>query len=203
MSVNLPTSSGNEEVLRVASTITAHGKFGVAQQMHTHSGFFYGPDYHGPEFYGIVPLFDMNAKTGATALVPGSHLKVDDINAYREEHWQTRHQRPEWTEDDRLAFAADLECFRSNGLEPVVTNVHGGDCVLFGEKFTAFPIDKGSADASGSGAGLSRQTRARFTAAAPPRTLPDRAVTHTPTPAGEPEDHLLTERVLGGRQRPG
>ena len=67
MSVNLPTSSGNEEVLRVASTTTVHGKFGVAQQMHTHSGRFYGPDYAGLEFYGIVPLFGMNAKTGATA----------------------------------------------------------------------------------------------------------------------------------------
>ena len=65
MSVNLPTSSGNEEVLRVASTSTAHGKFGVAQQMHTHSGRFYGPDYAGLEFYGIVPLFDMNAMSAA------------------------------------------------------------------------------------------------------------------------------------------
>jgi len=173
MSVNLPTSSGNEEVLRVASTRTAHGKFGVAQQMHTHSGRFYGPDYAGLEFYGIVPLFDMNAKTGATALVPGSHLKVDEINAYREEHWETRHQRPEWTEDDRLAFAADLECFRSNGLEPVVTNVHAGDCVLFGEKCClsrlaslCFLWSQLTSDV------LSRQTRARFTAAAPPRTLP-------------------------------
>jgi hypothetical protein len=38
MSVNLPTSSGNPETLRVAAESTQHGKFGVAQQMHTHAG---------------------------------------------------------------------------------------------------------------------------------------------------------------------
>ena len=85
MSVNLPTSSGNPEALRVAATSSRNaGKFGVAQQMHTHSGQFYGPDFSGPEFYAIVPLFDMNRKTGATALVPGSHLHVAEINERRE-----------------------------------------------------------------------------------------------------------------------
>ena len=68
MSVNLPTSSGNPEALRVAASTTEHGKFGVAQPMHTHSGRFY-PAQEGPQFYSIVPLHDMNRITGATALV--------------------------------------------------------------------------------------------------------------------------------------
>jgi hypothetical protein len=50
MSVNLPTSSGNPEALRVAATTTQYGKFGVAQQMHTHSGFFYGARHRDPEY---------------------------------------------------------------------------------------------------------------------------------------------------------
>ena len=46
-------------------TQTVHGKFGVAQQMHTHSGNFYSEEFTGDEYYGIVPLFDMNRLTGA------------------------------------------------------------------------------------------------------------------------------------------
>ena len=36
MSINLPTSSGNEAALRVAGQSYPHGKLGVAQEMHTH-----------------------------------------------------------------------------------------------------------------------------------------------------------------------
>ena len=42
-------------------------------------------DNHDAEYYAIVPLFDMNRKTGATAIVPGSHAKVDEINALRKQ----------------------------------------------------------------------------------------------------------------------
>jgi hypothetical protein len=96
MSVNLPTSSGNPEVLRVAAMSTEHvvatgSTFGVAQNMHTHSGNFFSDDFTGDEYYGIVPLFDMNRLTGATALVPGSHTKVAEINAARDRKWHARH----------------------------------------------------------------------------------------------------------------
>ena len=86
MSVNLPVSSGNPAALRVAAATSQHGKFGVAQRMHTHVGQFYGPEFKGPEYYAIVPLFDMNRNTGATALVPGSHRKVREI----EERWHQK-----------------------------------------------------------------------------------------------------------------
>ena len=131
MSVNLPTSSGNPGALRVAGTTSHNGKFGVAQQMHTHSGQFYGPDFHGPEYYAIVPLFDMNRKTGATALVPGSHLKVAEINRRREERWGGK-SRGQDSDATKLAAAADVEVFQEcGGLQPCVTSIKAGDCVLF------------------------------------------------------------------------
>ncbi|MEY2933760.1 MAG: hypothetical protein RL033_4509 [Pseudomonadota bacterium] len=130
MSVNLPVSSGNPAALRVAATTSLHGKFGVAQRMHTHLGQFYGPEFQGPEYYAIVPLFDMNRNTGATALVPGSHRKVPEI----EERWQQKwgpkgHDKR--SAEERLLAAADLEPFERCGLTPCVTNIKAGDCVLF------------------------------------------------------------------------
>lgn len=126
MSINLPTSSGNPEALRVAAATTQYGKFGVAQQMHTHSGQFY-PKQKGPQYYGIVPLYDMDKATGATALVPGSHLKVDEINASR----QKLRDKRGLTEAERTTLACDIEPFTANGLMPVVSAVKAGDCVLF------------------------------------------------------------------------
>ena len=64
MSINLPTSSGNEAALRVAKQSYPHGKLGVAQEMHTHWTEYYGADH--TNYYSIVPLFDMNKQTGAT-----------------------------------------------------------------------------------------------------------------------------------------
>src|SRR5690606_24800214 len=86
MSVNLPVSSGNPAALRMAAATSRHGKFGVAQRMHTHVGQFYGPEFDGPEYYAIVPLFPMNRNTGATAIVPGSHRRAREI----EERWQSK-----------------------------------------------------------------------------------------------------------------
>jgi hypothetical protein len=130
MSVNLPVSSGNAEALRVAAATSQHGKFGVAQRMHTHVGQFYGPDFKGPEFYAIVPLFDMNRNTGATALVPGSHRKVQQIEARWRQKWGPEGQGQR-SREERLLAAADLEPFERCGLTPCVTNIKAGDCVLF------------------------------------------------------------------------
>jgi ectoine hydroxylase-related dioxygenase (phytanoyl-CoA dioxygenase family) len=130
MSVNLPVSSGNPAALRVAAATSQHGKFGVAQRMHTHIGQFYGPEFEGPEYYAIVPLFDMNRNTGATALVPGSHRKVQEI----EERWHQKWGREghgQRSAEERLLAAADLEPFEHYGLTPCVTNIKAGDCVLF------------------------------------------------------------------------
>lgn len=129
MSINLPTSSGNPETLRVAATTSQNGKFGVAQQMHTHSGEFY-KGYDGPEYYAIVPLFGMNRQTGATALVPGSHLKVEKVNEQRERRWGGE-SRGQDSKEAQLAAASDTEVFSRCDLAPAVTNIRAGDCVLF------------------------------------------------------------------------
>jgi hypothetical protein len=130
MSVNLPTSSGNPAALRVAAATSQHGKFGVAQRMHTHQGQFYGPEFKGPEYYGILPLFDMNRKTGATALVPGSHRHVREIERRWHEKWG-REGQGQRSAAEKLLAAADLEPFERCGLTPCVTHIKAGDCVLF------------------------------------------------------------------------
>lgn len=130
MSVNLPISSGNPAALRVAGATSQHGKFGVAQRMHVHVGQFYGPEFTGPEYYSIVPLFDMNRNTGATALVPGSHRKVQEIERRWNQKWglACHGQR---SAREKLLAAADLEPFEQCGLTPCVTHIKAGDCVLF------------------------------------------------------------------------
>jgi hypothetical protein len=130
MSVNLPLSSGNPAALRVAASTSQHGKFGVAQRMHTHAGHFYGPEFEGPEYYAIVPLFDMNRSTGATAVVPGSHRKVQEVEERWQLKWGLTGHAPRSAED-RLRAAADLEPFEQCGLTPCVTHIKAGDCVLF------------------------------------------------------------------------
>jgi hypothetical protein len=130
MSVNLPVSSGNPAALRVAAATSQHGKFGVAQRMHTHVGQFYGPEFKGPEYYAIVPLFDMNRNTGATALVPGSQRKVREIEERWHQKWGLASRGP-LSAEEKLLAAADLEPFERYGLTPCVTNIKAGDCVLF------------------------------------------------------------------------
>jgi ectoine hydroxylase-related dioxygenase (phytanoyl-CoA dioxygenase family) len=130
MSVNLPLSSGNPATLRVAAASSQHGKFGVAQRMHTHAGQFYGPGFSGPEYYAIVPLFDMNRNTGATAVVPGSHRKVRELEERWNQKWGSKGRAPRSAEE-RLLAAADLEPFEQCGLTPCVTSIAAGDCVLF------------------------------------------------------------------------
>ncbi|HTV17348.1 MAG TPA: phytanoyl-CoA dioxygenase family protein, partial [Polyangiaceae bacterium] len=130
MSINLPISSGNPATLRVAAATSQHGKFGVAQRMHTHLGQYYGPDFSGPEYYAIVPLFDMNRNTGATAVVPGSHRKVREIEDGWRQKWGSQ-GHPARSAAQKLAAAADLEPFERCGLTPCVTNIQAGDGVLF------------------------------------------------------------------------
>jgi hypothetical protein len=130
MSVNLPVSSSNPAALRVAAATSSRGKFGVAQRMHTHVGQFYGPDFSGPEYYAIVPLFDMNRNTGATAVVPGSQRKAQEIEARWQRKWGAKGHAARSAEE-RLLAAADLEPFEHCGLTPCVTSIKAGDCVLF------------------------------------------------------------------------
>ena len=101
----------------------------MAQRLHVHTGQFYGPEFAGPEYYAIVPLFDMHRNTGATALVPGSHRKVQQI----EERWHQKWglEGAQRSAEERLLAAADLEPFERCGLTPCVTNIKAGDCVLF------------------------------------------------------------------------
>ena len=113
MSINLPTSSGNEAALRVAERRYPHGKLGVAQEMHTHWTDYYGPDH--TNYYSIVPLFDMNQQTGATALVPGSHKKVKEIQAVRDKNWVGTGKDRRWAGKG----SPFIEPFSSNGLVPL------------------------------------------------------------------------------------
>jgi hypothetical protein len=98
--------------------------------MHTHVGQFYGPEFKGPEYSAIVPLFGMNRNTGATALVPGSHRKVKEIEEFWHHKWGLESRRPR-SHEERLQAAADLEPFQRCGLTPCVTHIQAGDCVLF------------------------------------------------------------------------
>ena len=130
MSVNLPTGSGNPEALRIAASYSPRGtKFGVAQPMHTHAGPHYGAASPHAEFYAIVTLLNMNAQTGSTAIVPGSHKKVAEIGAVRQRKYGSA--TPTKGTAKRLAFAADTEPFTACGLQPCVTNVKAGDAILF------------------------------------------------------------------------
>jgi hypothetical protein len=130
MSVNLPVGSGNPAALRVAGATSRHGKFGVAQRMHTHVGQFYGAEFSGPEYYAILPLFDMNRNTGATALVPGSHRKVQQVEQRWQRKWGLERQGRR-SDEEKLLAAADLEPFEQCGLTPCVAHIEAGDCVLF------------------------------------------------------------------------
>eukprot|EP01052_Picozoa_sp_SAG31_P049687 SAG31_NODE_10996_length_1075_cov_0.922131_2_plen_90_part_00 len=67
MMINLPTSTQNEATLAMAERNYRHGKLN-AQGLHTH----YNQDGYGDGeliCYAILPIFDMNRETGATAIV--------------------------------------------------------------------------------------------------------------------------------------
>lgn len=112
MSINRPTSTGAKNVQERAATVFEHGKLN-GNTLHTH---FDQEGYGGDELiaYGIVSLWDMNKATGATAIVPRSHLKVAEITQYRQ------HNR-----------SAQLDAFTAFGLTPAILNCKAGDLCLF------------------------------------------------------------------------
>lgn len=137
MSINLPTSSGNPEALSKAAQSFSHGKLGVMQPLHTHKNSFYDAlneeqtgEQTYTDYYAVVPLWDMNQATGATAVVPGSHRLVPEINAIRESRFQGQGANRTYVGPAATA-ASDLEPFTLNGLTPSVTKVQAGDMVRF------------------------------------------------------------------------
>jgi hypothetical protein len=79
-SINRPQACGAESVLNMGSGPARLD----ADRLHTH----FNQDGYGEEVqicYGILPLWDMNRRTGATAIVPGSHKKVKEIERRRRE----------------------------------------------------------------------------------------------------------------------
>jgi hypothetical protein len=68
----------------------------------------------------------MNKKTGATALVPGSHTKVEEINEYMA---RVNAEGAAASEADSRLHA--FRRFTANGLQPGVVNSVAGDLILF------------------------------------------------------------------------
>gem|GEM_PF-2012434 len=142
MSINLPTATQNEGVLqRLASTNHAHGRLNM-QELHTHKNSYYDERNGAPftDFYSIIPLWDMNQGTGATAIVPGSHKLVEEIQEMRARNWEVEEDVKSSTKKDWWATRKwvgegepdeDAEQFTSLGLTPCVTNVKAGDMVIF------------------------------------------------------------------------
>ena len=130
MVVNLPTSTGNESALQVAQTDYAHGKLNAAG-LHTH----YDQDGFGDDeliCYAICPLWDMNRETGATAIVPGSHVKakVEAIAAARASRYVGEGGERTYV-GPGAGPEEDLAAFTEQGLEPAIVNGTAGDLILF------------------------------------------------------------------------
>jgi hypothetical protein len=140
MSVNLPTATGNKTVLQKAATSYEHGKLDM-MDLHTHANTYYDERNGKPftDFYSIVPLWDMNKATGATAVVPGSHKHVKHINEMRQNMWQhdetQKRGSMEWWRSRKWTGKSKPgdfhEPFTSIGLVPSVTSVKAGDMVIF------------------------------------------------------------------------
>jgi len=142
MSINLPTATRNKGVItRLSETNQAHGRLNM-QELHTHKNSYYDERNGAPftDFYSIIPLWDMNQGTGATAVVPRSHKLVPEIQAMRARNWELSEgvkprNKKEWmaihkwlgegTPNEDAAQYTDL------GLTPCVTNVKAGDMVIF------------------------------------------------------------------------
>lgn len=128
MMINLPTSTFNEHTLQTARTNYQHGKLNAAG-LHTH----YNQDGYGDEeliCYAICPLWDMNRETGATAIVPGSHLKVKEIQASRESRFVGQGKDRKYVGPGK-GPEEDLLSFTENGMTPGIVNGTAGDLILF------------------------------------------------------------------------
>lgn len=79
MAVNRPVDCGEASVAELAAATKENPLMGI-RGLHTH----FDQDGFGPDVlicYAIMPLYDMDAGTGATAISPGSHKKVQEINS--------------------------------------------------------------------------------------------------------------------------
>ena len=143
MSINLPIATQNKDVLqRLTATNHAHGRLNM-QELHTHKNSYYDERNGAPftDFYSIIPLWDMNQGTGATAVVPGSHKLVPEIQAMRARNWAIEEDvkvftKKDWYVPNRKWVGKgepdeDSEQFTSLGLTPCVTNVKAGDMMIF------------------------------------------------------------------------
>lgn len=141
MSVNLPTASNNKAVQqRLAATGHAHGRLNM-QELHTHKNAYYD-ERNGAaftDFYSIIPLWDMNQGTGATAVVPGSHKHVPEILALRARNWEADEgasvrSKKWWLSRKWIGEGKpdeDVAQYTELGLTPYVTNIKAGDMVIF------------------------------------------------------------------------
>lgn len=123
MAVNRPLACGSASVAKLAAETTDNPLLRI-RGLHTH----HNQDNFGEDVlicYAIMPLYDMGAATGATAIVPGSHKqdKVEFINRYRQEH------------ADQLAEESDptrfLRPFTECGLAPGPISAQAGDLCIF------------------------------------------------------------------------
>ncbi|MDA1298872.1 MAG: phytanoyl-CoA dioxygenase family protein [Proteobacteria bacterium] len=142
MSINLPTATRNEGVLqRLQATNHRHGRLNM-QELHTHKNSYYDERNGAPftDFYSIVPLWDMNQGTGATAVVPRSHKRVPEIQALRARNWvvdesvEPRTKEQWWASRKWVGNGTpdeDVEQYTDLGLTPWVTNIRAGDMVIF------------------------------------------------------------------------
>ena len=80
----------------------------------------------------MATLYNMDRRTGSTALVPGSHVpdKVEAIKRFRDAA-AAREQAGQSKLDEEDERAASLAPFRAAGLEPAITSVAAGDLLLF------------------------------------------------------------------------
>ncbi len=171
MSINLPTATGNQGGLqRLAATDHMHGRLNM-NELHTHKNSYYDERNGAPftDFYSIIPLWDMNQATGATAVVPRSHKRVPEIQAHRDRNWKfdkttTPHTKAWWDSRQWLGKGTpeeDVEQYTSLGLTPRVTNVRAGDMVIFDTAL--FHAGCAAADPSGaSGNGTDQLLRAIY-----------------------------------------
>ena len=100
-----------------------------ANHLHTH----FNQDGFGADVlvcYGIMSLWDMDRRTGATQIVPGSHKpeNVEKIQSYRKQQGIGKEEWESMGESERRNFT---DAYTSIGLQPGILNVTAGDLVFF------------------------------------------------------------------------
>jgi hypothetical protein len=122
MSINRPASCMEQSV----TSLGAAEEMLDARRLHTHfgqdGGIFNGDE---PKYYSILSLYDMNKRTGATSIVPGSHTKVTEINEY------VAARSEEAAVSEEAGRLHSFKRFTSLGLTPGVVNSVAGDLLIF------------------------------------------------------------------------